>query len=116
MGQLREQEHSRSLLRAAARANLAKETSRKRADLLQKCLAGGNEALAELLRQPEEEEEAQAAVVIDQIESDFPARLQHRKEQYDALLDDFQRQIEKKRQEYNGINKRLKETNASYYS
>merc|ERR1712217_945650 len=52
--QLREQEHSRSVLRAAARASLAKENSRKRADLLQKCLTGGNEALAQLLMQPEE--------------------------------------------------------------
>merc|ERR1711939_783746 len=61
--QLREQEHSRSLLRAAARANLAKENSKKRADLLDKFLGGGNEALADLLNQPEEDDEKTAVVI-----------------------------------------------------
>eukprot|EP00928_Gymnodinium_smaydae_P013569 TRINITY_DN14944_c0_g3_i1.p1 TRINITY_DN14944_c0_g3~~TRINITY_DN14944_c0_g3_i1.p1 ORF type:complete len:503 (+),score=97.06 TRINITY_DN14944_c0_g3_i1:44-1510(+) len=113
--QIREQEHTRSLLRTAARDHAIREATRKRVEQLKKCVHEDAKATAMLL----EEQEAEAdhsPTMIDQVEAEFAVSIQRRKEQYDAALDDFQHKIEKKRQEYNEINRRLKETNAAYYA
>jgi len=110
--QVREQEHTRSLLRSAARENIARERTRSRIEQLRKCVDGV--AVADILEDADAESGPRDDI-IDQIETEFAARIQRRKEQYDAVLEDFQRQIDKKRQEYDVVNRQLKESNAAHY-
>lgn len=110
--QRRENEHNRALLRAAARENLAKEKSRARAEKLAKCLEGSGKALTEVLA-ASPDLASQPSSLIQELEADFALKMQHKKEQFDGKLDDFQRQIQKKRQEYNEIDRRIKESHCS---
>eukprot|EP00927_Polykrikos_kofoidii_P014491 TRINITY_DN16359_c0_g1_i1.p1 TRINITY_DN16359_c0_g1~~TRINITY_DN16359_c0_g1_i1.p1 ORF type:complete len:533 (-),score=109.20 TRINITY_DN16359_c0_g1_i1:29-1594(-) len=111
---VREREHSRSLLRAAARANVEQRRIKERAEQLRQCILGV--PVAELLESEVEANRQEPTDLIGKMEAEFEFKLRRRKEQYDAALDEFQRTIDRKRQECNELDRRLKESNAVYYS
>lgn len=108
----REHEHNRAVLRSAARESNMHERAKVRVDLLQKCLKG--EPVAELLKETVPDVSG-TDIMLDQIEAEFGVRLRRRKEQYDTALQDFERKIEKKRQEYNEICRRIRDKKGSVY-
>lgn len=104
--QVREREHSRAMLRSAARETAMREDTKFRAEQLRKCLDG--EAVADLIRKstPDLERSDQ---MMDQIEADFQARFKRRKEQYQAALQDFEHRIQQKRAEYDSVVRRTQD-------
>lgn len=106
--EIREQEHTRALLRSAARENLMSQRTRDRVEKLQRCLQGVD--VAELMRERSPDEE-QVSLLVDQVEAEFEARMERRKELQDAALREFDVRLERKRQEYRDACRKLREAN-----
>lgn len=109
--EVREQEHTRALMRSAARESTMIKWSKERSEQLQRCIDG--QAAAEVLQEPTPDTD-QVNHVVDQIEADLQARMERRKEYQEAALRDFEDRIERKRQEYREVSKKLREVNTTY--
>jgi len=105
----REQEHSRAVLRHAARESISRAHSKNRADKLEKYVKGQD--VAQLLRHPHPHPDSDNTDdMVVQLEDQFMQLVHRRKKQYDVALEDFDHKIEKKQQEYNNICRKVQQT------
>jgi hypothetical protein len=118
--QLQEDQHRRSLLRAAARESLMREKTEQRIEILQACLDPDAKAVAEALARVNDADPEQSSprisLMIDQVETDFAVCFQRKQEQYSLALHEFQQQMERKKQEHNMLNPRKGTHDRNHYS
>jgi len=110
----KEKEYGRRMLRLAVQESALGEREHRRVLKLQGVLGAGSDLPASLLQAQDEMLNLdQSSGLFERLEAQFKERLQHRREQHNAALRQFEHHMEAKRAEYALICKQIEDSKTS---